>query len=64
MAAGWLQRHLDETQGVRIDEATMVVGCLAALDGPLHESLVTALRDTATSIARNAKRAESVVHPC
>jgi hypothetical protein len=34
MAARWLQRWLDETAGVTIDDAVMVAGCLAALGGP------------------------------
>ena len=47
MAARWLQRWLDETAGVTIVDAAMVVGCLAALGRPAHEEALTALRDTA-----------------
>jgi hypothetical protein len=32
--ARWLQRWLDETPSVTIDEAVMVAGCLVALGGP------------------------------
>ena len=44
MAARWLQRWLDETAGVTIDDAVMVAGCLAALGGPTHKQALTALR--------------------
>ena len=44
MAARWLQRWLDETPAVMIDDAVMVAGCLAALGGPRHEQALAALR--------------------
>jgi hypothetical protein len=47
MAARWLQRWLDETRGVTIDDASMVAGCLGALGGPRHEPALSALRDVA-----------------
>jgi hypothetical protein len=47
MAAQWLQRWLEETPGVTIDDAVMVVGCLMVLGGPSHEDALTALRETA-----------------
>src|SRR4051812_47967926 len=47
-AARWLQRWLDETAGVSIDEAAMVAACLAALGGRAHERSISTLRATAT----------------
>ena len=44
MAARWLQRWLDETPAVTIDDAVMVAGCLAALGGPGHDAAVLSLR--------------------
>jgi hypothetical protein len=44
-ATRWLQRWLDKTPGVTIDEAAMVAGCLAAL-GRAQRALA-ALRATA-----------------
>jgi hypothetical protein len=44
MAARWLQRYLDETPGVTIDEAVMVAGCLAVLGGNGHATAAEALR--------------------
>ena len=51
MAARWLQRWLDETAGVTIDDASFVVGCLAALGGPSHAAAIDALR-AATNLAK------------
>ena len=50
--ARWLQRWLDETSGVTIDDAVFVVGCLAALGGPSHAEALAALRDTAKARLR------------
>lgn len=47
MAARWLQRYLDERQGVTIDDAVMVGGCLAALGGPRHDPALATLRHLA-----------------
>src|SRR4051812_40222237 len=47
-AARWLQRWLDETAGVTIDEAVIVAACLAALGGPAHERSVATLSAAAT----------------
>jgi hypothetical protein len=44
MTARRLQRWLDEMAGVTIDEAAMVVGCLATLRGPGHDRALNALR--------------------
>jgi hypothetical protein len=44
MAARWLQRWLDDTASVTIDDAAMVVGCLATLRGPGHDRALNALR--------------------
>src|SRR6478609_3723017 len=43
-AARWLQRWLDETPGVAIDQVVMVAGCLQALGGPGHAAALEALR--------------------
>ena len=48
MAARWLQRWLDETAGVTIDDAVMVAGCLTALGGPGHEQGLALLRSLVT----------------
>lgn len=42
MTARWLQRWLDETASVTIDEAAMVAGCLAALGGPAYGKALAA----------------------
>ena len=52
MAARWLQRWLDETAGVTIDEAMMVAGCLAALGGSRHEPALASLRQVAGGSVR------------
>jgi hypothetical protein len=40
-AARWLQRWLDEPPAATIDEAAMVVGCLATLGGPAHNDALS-----------------------
>jgi hypothetical protein len=45
--ARWLQRWLDETDAVTIDECCLVATCLAALGGPRHLPALAALRGIA-----------------
>jgi hypothetical protein len=47
-----LQRWLDETAGVTIEEAAMVAACLAALGGREHGTVLTALRNLTAPLAR------------
>ena len=47
MAARWLQRWLDESPIVAIDDDVFVASCLGALGGPNNEQALAALRSIA-----------------
>jgi hypothetical protein len=50
-AVRWLQRWLEETKGPPIEDAAMVVACLAALGGTGHELALNALRAVCTDLS-------------
>jgi hypothetical protein len=52
VAARWLSRYLEEADGVTIDEAAMVAGCLGALAGDRHQDAALSLRSMADRAAR------------
>jgi hypothetical protein len=47
VAARWLLRYLEESDGATIDEAAMVAACLAALAGDRQQDAALALRAAA-----------------
>jgi hypothetical protein len=44
-ATRWLSLYLDQSPSAGLDDAAFVVGALAALGGPHHDSALSALRD-------------------
>ena len=55
VAARWLQRYLEEADGVTVDEAAMVASCLAALVGDRHQDAELVLRAVAERVARRRR---------
>ena len=57
VGAPWLQPWLGEAHAPTLEDATLVVGCLGALGGPLHDHALVALRDVARreSMGRGAR---------
>ena len=47
VAARWLLRYLEESDGATIDEAAMVAACLAALAGDRYQDAALTLRAVA-----------------
>jgi hypothetical protein len=55
VAARWLLRYLEESDGVTIAEAGMAAGSLAALAGDGHEEAAQALRAMAEKVTRRGR---------
>jgi hypothetical protein len=50
-AVRWLKRWLEETDAATLDDAALVAGCLAALDGHSHDAALAALRTASTGLS-------------
>jgi hypothetical protein len=55
VAAAWLHRWLDETDGAAIEDAVLIASLLSALGGPHHARAFSTLRDVTRKASSGSK---------